>query len=61
MVEGCNCLGIPYGGKKPSLFIFVNLIQGCAIVEASGPWRLTFDLGRLENLTFSYKSYAKHP
>ena len=62
MVEGCNCLGIPYGGKKPCLFIFVNLIQGCALEEPSGPyWCLTFDLGRLENLTFLYKSYAGHP
>ena len=55
-------LGIPYGGKKPCLFIFVNLIQGCALEEPSGPyWCLTFDLGRLENLTFLYKSYAGHP
>ena len=26
--------------------------QGCALAEPSGPWRLTFALGRLENLTF---------
>ena len=46
----------------PCLFIFVNLIQGCALEEPSGPyWCLTFDLGRLENLTFLYKSYAGHP
>ena len=62
MVEGCNCLGIPYGGKKPCLFIFVNLIPGCALEEPSGPyWCLTFDLGRLEDLTFLFKSYAGHP
>ena len=40
----------------------LNLIQGCALAEPSGPWRLTFALGRLENLIFfSYKSYAGHP
>ena len=63
MVEGCTCLGIPYGGKTPCIFIiFVYLIQGCALGEPSGPyWCLTFDLGRLENLTFLYKSYAGHP
>ena len=26
--------------------------QGCALAEPSGPWRLTFALGGLENLTF---------
>ena len=26
--------------------------QGCALAEPSGPWRLTFALGRLENLIF---------
>ena len=26
--------------------------QGCALAEPSGPWRLTFALGRLENLRF---------
>ena len=36
--------------------------QGCALGEPGGPWRLTFALGRLENLSFlSYKSYADHP
>ena len=36
--------------------------QGCALAEPSGPWRLTFALGRLENLIFfSYKPYALHP
>ena len=24
--------------------------QGCALAEPGGPWRLTFALGRLENL-----------
>ena len=61
MVESCNCLGIPYGGKKSCLFIFVNLIQGSTLEEPNGPWCLTFDLGRLENLPFLYKSYAGHP
>ena len=28
------------------------LIQGCALAEPGGPWRLTFALGRLENLRF---------
>ena len=27
-------------------------IQGCALAEPGGPWRLTFALGWLENLTF---------
>ena len=27
-------------------------IQGCALAEPSGPWHLTFALGRLENLRF---------
>ena len=37
--------------------------QGRALGEPDGPWRLTFALGRLENLSFffSYKSYAEHP
>ena len=37
--------------------------QGRAVGEPDGPWRLTFALGRLENLSFffSYKSYAEHP
>ena len=26
--------------------------QGCALVEPSGPWRLTFVIGQLENLRF---------
>ena len=26
--------------------------QGCALVEAGGPWRLTFALGQLEDLRF---------
>ena len=26
--------------------------QGCALAEPSGPWRLTFALGQLENLRF---------
>ena len=29
-----------------------NHFQGCALAEPRGPWRLTFALGRLENLTF---------
>ena len=27
-------------------------MQGCALAEPGGPWRLTFALGRLENLRF---------
>ena len=27
-------------------------IQGCALAEPGGPWRLTFALGRVENLSF---------
>ena len=30
----------------------VNHEQGCALAEPCGPWRLTFALGRLENLRF---------
>ena len=29
--------------------------QGCALVEPGGPWRVTFALGRLENLRFFIK------
>ena len=35
--------------------------QGCALAEPGGPWGLTFALGQLGNLAFSYKSYAGHP
>ena len=35
--------------------------QGCALAEPGGPWGLTFALGQLGNLVFSYKSYAGHP
>ena len=36
--------------------------QGCALAEPGGPWRLTFALVWIENLTFfSYKSYAGQP
>ena len=28
--------------------------QGCAVGEPGGPWRLTFALGRLENLSFFF-------
>ena len=27
-------------------------IHGCTLAEPSGPWRLTFDLGRLKQFTF---------
>ena len=30
----------------------VYISQGCALAEPGGPWRLTFALGRLENLRF---------
>ena len=36
-------------------FRFVDplaILQGCALAERGGPWRLTFVLGRLENLSF---------
>ena len=35
-------------------------MQGCVLAEHNGPWRLTFAFGRLENPTFSSKSYAGH-
>ena len=35
--------------------------QGCALAEPGGPWGLTFALGQLGNLVFSYKLYAGHP
>ena len=35
--------------------------HGCALAEPGGPWHPTFVLGRLENLSFLYKSYAGHP
>ena len=37
-------------------FRFVDplaILQGCALAECGGPWRLTFVLGRPENLSFS--------
>ena len=35
------------------LFSAANiLLQGCALAEPGGPWRLTFALGRLENHRF---------
>ena len=30
----------------------IQQYQGYALAEPSGPWRLTFDLGRQENLSF---------
>ena len=30
----------------------LHCVQGCALAEPGGPWRLTFALGRLENLRF---------
>ena len=37
-------------GNNVSYCVISN--QGCALVEPSGPWCLTFVLGRLENLSF---------
>ena len=34
------------------LDLFQQWFQGCALAEPGGPWRLTFVLGRLENLSF---------
>ena len=31
---------------------FEILMQGCVLAEPGGPWRLTFALGRVENLSF---------
>ena len=39
-------------GKTNKLFSSLKYTQGCALAELSGPWRLTFVLGRLENLSF---------
>ena len=35
---------------------FLN-VQGCALAEPGGPWRLTFALGRLENLRFFHTNH----
>ena len=32
-------------------------VQGCALAEPSGAWRLTFALGRLENLIFFHTNH----
>ena len=40
-------------GKTNKLCSPLKYTQGCALAELSGPWRLTFVLGRLENLSFS--------
>ena len=39
------------------LFLSWNQLQGCALAEPSGPWRLTFALGRLENLIFFHTNH----
>ena len=36
---------------------FTCTSQGCALAEPSGPWHLTFALGRLENLVFFHTNY----
>ena len=36
----------------PLEFLFEYCVQGCALAEPSGPWWLTFALGRLENFFF---------
>ena len=33
-------------------YVILYNTQGCALAEPGGPWRLTFSLGRLENLRF---------
>ena len=40
-------------GKTNKLCSPLKYTQGCALAELSGSWRLTFVLGRLENLSFS--------
>ena len=35
-----------------AMLTFDLVDQGCALAEPGGPWRLTFALGRLENLRF---------
>ena len=57
--------GVSYFGLVFILYAFrvgtKSYPQGCALVEPGGPWRVTFALGRLENLRFSYKSYPGRP
>ena len=36
-------------------------MQGCALAELGGPWRLTFAFGRLENLRFFIQIICWHP
>ena len=35
--------------------------QSCALAEPGGPWRLTFALGRLENLRFFIQIICRAP
>ena len=48
--------GVSHFGLVFTLYAFrvgtKSYPQGCAVVEPGGPWRLTFALGRLENLRF---------
>ena len=45
-----------------ALGFFYAIKPCCALAEPGGPWRLTFALGRLENLTFFIQIiYAGHP
>ena len=37
---------------RTGIFVSQNEGQGCALAESGGPWRLTFVLARLENLSF---------
>ena len=60
-----NCF--PYDGVFVLIFFktmynkTIIRFQGCALAEPGGPWHPTFVLGRLENLSFLFKSYAGHP
>ena len=44
--------------KKISM---IDIPQGCALAEPGGPWRLTFILGRLENLRFFLQIICRAP
>ena len=41
--------------------VFMMQSQGCALAEPSCPWRLTFALGRLENLRFFIQIICRAP
>ena len=49
--EVCS-LSSAFWGLQVEFCSLRSTVQGCALAEPGGPWRLTFALGQLENLRF---------